>query len=677
MILKWIRVKGLKAIKQEKTIGFSPGLNIIKGGDNEAGKSSLRIAITKALFQDPATTREDVLGLTSWGTDEPWEVELEFQTDSESYRITKRLRDGSCELVDIGSSKTIATNKNLIAAKIAEITGCPSEVFFESTACIGQEEFIGIIPQGATRSERQKAVGDITKRLQATLSGAEGTDVPAILARLYDKTHRKDARGPYWHLQGIVARMEELQSEKVAQETKVNKVMESRRQLNTVKEELEQISKDLPPKQEVVEKNRKIFELEKEITRDKTQYESFSRAKRLKSDLDSLDREPEQFACFMGAEEKMETLKHAQSELQGLENQRAGLQGDMETLQGQKPPLWMLVLGLALMVAVVGVFLLGYWLIRQTAWSRRMKVISEEIAELERQMLIEDQVVKGFLNSFGFVSYDECLRRFREYGDKIGERKTLADKLSGIVGDRGWDQFEEENADLVIRVSSKQNEHEQLLPFKMNPLDLQELDNKVRSLQERKDFLESDKSGLERFFQYTDVDTDQLASIEEELKWLEEEQEFWETKRKLFEITRDTLDEAHKQTLSEAADVLKKELGRYISIITDGRYNQAKIDEGDLSIWTFSPEKGDWVNVLELSRATQDQFYISARFALVKLITEGKGPPLLLDDPFVNFHPKRLKRSISLLQELAKENQILLFTCSDAYDDCGNVILLD
>lgn len=136
------------------------------------------------------------------------------------------------------------------------------------------------------------------------------------------------------------------------------------------------------------------------------------------------------------------------------------------------------------------------------------------------------------------------------------------------------------------------------------------------------------------------------------------------------------LDEAHQQTLIKAADMLEKELGNYISIITSGRYNEVEINEQDLSIRAFSPEKQGWVDVRELSRATQDQFYVSARLALVKLITVGKKPPLLLDDPFVNFHPKRLEKMILLLQELSKENQILLFTCSDAYDNYGNVISL-
>ena len=54
MIINKVQIKRLRAIREERAFTFSPGLNIIKG-ENEAGKSSLRIAITQALFQDPTT----------------------------------------------------------------------------------------------------------------------------------------------------------------------------------------------------------------------------------------------------------------------------------------------------------------------------------------------------------------------------------------------------------------------------------------------------------------------------------------------------------------------------------------------------------------------------------------------------------------------------------------------
>ncbi len=239
------------------------------------------------------------------------------------------------------------------------------------------------------------------------------------------------------------------------------------------------------------------------------------------------------------------------------------------------------------------------------------------------------------------------LREFKKYGDLMGRRNEVANKLSGVVGDRDWGAFEQENTDLDMQVSARQKELKQFLSFKLEPLELQKLENRVGQLQKQRADLEREKGGLEKFFEYTDVDTDQLASIEENLKWLGQEARFWERKKKVYDVTREALDEAYKQTLSRAASVLEKELGSYISIITDGRYRRVTIDEKDLSIWTFSPENSERVNVLQLSKATQDQFYISARFALVKLITEGKRPPLLLDDPFVNFHQKRLSRMMT------------------------------
>ena len=691
MILRSITTKRLRGLKQTKPIDFAPGLNVIKGIDNEAGKSSLRIAITKALFQDPTTTREDVYALTSWGTDDPWEISLDFQSDSESYRVTKRLRDGWCELVRIGSSEVSITSKNAVADKIAEMVGCPSEVFFESTACIGQDELIRIIPH-ATATEQRKALGTITQRLQATISGTEAVDVPSILSKLYNKTHRKEAKGPHWHLLEIGERINNLQRDKLAQQDKVNKVTENRKELNRIREELQKITGDLPGKQEVVGKNTKILELQKEIERDKAQYNNYQRAKALKLELDALDGELKRFSYFVGAEEKVEQVNTVQGELQSLGRQKAGLEEDTKIVRRQRPSLWLLLSGIGLMiggliglfaskylgiVAAAGFVCLLYWLISNMTWKRQTRSISEKTAQLQNDIQHNNSVIKDLLSSFGCGDYAKYEERSREYKGVIDRRKEVSDRLNGLMGDKDWATFEDENQDLDIQVSAEQKELEQLLPFKMAPLELQELVNEVEEKGKQRESLEAKRRGLDEFFQYIDVDTDQLASTGEELTRLQQEKEFWERRQRVFEVTHEVLDEAHRQTLSKAASMLEGELGKYMSTLTDGRYTQVEIDENDLSLRAFSPEKGDRVNVLELSRATQDQFYICARFALVKLITKEKRPPLLLDDPFVNFHPKRLNKMIQLLQELAKENQILLFTCSDAYDGCGNVILLE
>jgi len=692
MILRSIMTKRLRGLKQTKPIDFAPGLNVIKGGDNEAGKSSLRIAITKALFQDATTKREDVYALTSWGTDDPWEIALDFQSGSETYRVTKRLRDGWCELVRIDPSGDNVTSKNEVMSKIAGMIGCPSEVFFESTACIGQDELIRIIPPYATSTERRMALGTITQRLQATISGTDAVDVPSILSRLYNKTHRREARGPYWHLQQLGEQITTLQRDNSAQQEKLNKVTQNRKELNRIRGEVEKISQDLPAKQELVNKNSRILELQKEIDRDKVQYGNYQRAKELKSELGNLGEQLKRFSSFAEAEKKKERVSAIQEELQNLNTQQVGLEEDTKAVRKQQPALWSLVLGVVLLtgglvgllvskyfgiVATVGIACAVYWLISRMTWQRQLGLISRKKLPLEKDIRDHNLTMKDLLNAFACSDYTEYKGRLAEYEGIVGKRKEVSDKLTGLVGDQEWSRFESESQDLDMQVNADKRELEQLSPFRIPPLELQKLENEVKEKEGQLNSLEVTKRGLDEFFQYIDVDTDQLASTDEELTRLQHEKEFWEKKQAVLEATYQVLGEAHTQTLSRAANLLENDLSRYMSMVTDGRYTQVKIDENDLSIWAFSPEKSELVDVLKLSRATQDQFYICARLALVKLITEGKQPPLLMDDPFVNFHSKRLNKMMQLLQELATENQILLFTCSDAYDTYGKVIILE
>jgi DNA repair exonuclease SbcCD ATPase subunit len=695
VILNRIRVRRFRAINDGRIIEFSPGLNIIKGSDNESGKSSLRMAITKALFQDPNTNREDIVGLTSWGAEEPWEIELDFESDSSVFRLVKSLKTKSSQIVDARSSRVIASNKSAIASKVAEFTGCPSEVFFESTACIGQEELVKIVPRGISPNEQQKAVGAISQRLQASIGNGGAVDIRSILAKLLSKTTRKEAKGPHWHLQRINERVDSLRSQKADLEAKVKLVMENRKKLNSVKEQLARTETELPLAEVLMEKSKRILELEADIEAGKRQYDSFRRARELRTELERMDEELKEFAPFVNAEDKRALVSEARTEGERLRTQQSHLESDLEAVSTEKPVLWPMMLGsimlvmgavliplvnpylVGIVVAVAGIVLLAYGIDRVLGWRRQVRLAQANMLKGEVSMRKNERALQNALSQLGFQDYDEYVRQLGKCDRQIDRRNETGHKLSGITGDRGWSAFELENRDLDLQISARQKELKELLRFKMDPLQLQELEATVDRHRRQRAELESSRARLEGSLEATEIDTERLAAVDEELGWLEDEARFWERKKRVYEITRETLEEAYTQTMSRAASVLDRDLGRYISTITDGRYSRVEVDERDLSISTYSAESGEKVSVRDLSRATQDQFYISARFALVRLVTEGKKPPLLLDDPFVNYDEKRLKRMMGLLQQLAKDNQILLFTCSDAYDGYGNVISLD
>ena len=67
-------------------------------------------------------------------------------------------------------------------------------------------------------------------------------------------------------------------------------------------------------------------------------------------------------------------------------------------------------------------------------------------------------------------------------------------------------------------------------------------------------------------------------------------------------------------------------------------------------------------SALYLSRGTADQLYLAVRLAVCQLCLPQK-PPVFLDDALASFDDERLARALELLLELAREQQILLFTC--------------
>ena len=92
-------------------------------------------------------------------------------------------------------------------------------------------------------------------------------------------------------------------------------------------------------------------------------------------------------------------------------------------------------------------------------------------------------------------------------------------------------------------------------------------------------------------------------------------------------------------------------------------------------LWIYSEEKGDWARPEELSGGAVDEFYLACRFALVRLIYGEIRPPLVLDDPFVNFDELRLVRTLEFLSKLSKEHQIIIFTLREAYDSIADRVI--
>ena len=96
---------------------------------------------------------------------------------------------------------------------------------------------------------------------------------------------------------------------------------------------------------------------------------------------------------------------------------------------------------------------------------------------------------------------------------------------------------------------------------------------------------------------------------------------------------------------------------------TQGKYNKVVLSK---DMVPSAQEAGEILphEAAVLSQGTADQLYLAVRLAICQLVLPGDDPaPILLDDALVTFDDDRMAAALDYLVELAKDRQILLFTC--------------
>ena len=125
----------------------------------------------------------------------------------------------------------------------------------------------------------------------------------------------------------------------------------------------------------------------------------------------------------------------------------------------------------------------------------------------------------------------------------------------------------------------------------------------------------------------------------------------------------DTLREADTEIQSRFSPELGRVAADYMSAVTGGRYSDVLINRD----FTAKARTKDDVVARDaeyLSAGTLDIMYLAVRLAVCELaLPEGETCPLIIDDALVNLDETRLEQAMALLREIAKERQIILFSC--------------
>ena len=162
---------------------------------------------------------------------------------------------------------------------------------------------------------------------------------------------------------------------------------------------------------------------------------------------------------------------------------------------------------------------------------------------------------------------------------------------------------------------------------------------------------------------------DKKLECEERIKYLEERLQELHNLESYINIAKETLEEAYDEIKSNITPKFTKDLSLLINNISGGKYKNANFDADRGLI--IEKEDGEYINCNNLSIGTIDQLYLSLRLSAMNEISKEKMP-IILDEAFAYFDNERLKNILQFINDNYKENQIIIFTCSNREQEILN-----
>lgn len=136
------------------------------------------------------------------------------------------------------------------------------------------------------------------------------------------------------------------------------------------------------------------------------------------------------------------------------------------------------------------------------------------------------------------------------------------------------------------------------------------------------------------------------------------------------DLAQKTLEEASNQLQRRFAPRISQLGQQYLRRLTLGRYDRLILSD-NLALRCGGADETTLREPLWRSEGTTDQLYLALRLAVAQELTPDA--PLILDDAFVRFDDTRLQAALGLLQELAEEKQVILFTCQSREQEMLNM----
>jgi recombinational DNA repair ATPase RecF len=694
---------------RELNLELAPGFTIIRG-PNEAGKSTIQRGIELALFRKATATGTELDTLRSWGSaeDARTSTRLEFVVEDDNEGtgegtvrhgvLEKEFRGqrGRVSLEYDGQTYTDPAQADQI---IADLTGIPNEGFFRSTASIRHEELEDLDrDEGALRDRLQGSIGGGDKGSSRAKSRLEET-----IRALKSKGDKNPGRLKI--AEEAVARAEMALR---TGETALEKLEHDRDALAQARAGRGRAEHNLAESRNMLESARQADRLRSDRTVVAERFERLRQAADAQQRLLALEAMPERsISSLRDTLDRMRTLQSRVTVLQESLHEELGPEVEPdEPVPSYR--LWGLATIFFLLTAVASVgygltarltpmiltgavFVLLAMLLVYFFMERRSAAMlvqrANDARERERAVRRQGRVgteeglkvaqsgVQNILRELGATDIATAERLLTGEQGRRQEIATLQVQVSALLAGQSEANVPALRDQAALEMEQKAAALAGLGPVATDARARERLEAEVRDRQDALERARDAEAGAMARVDANPVDAEQVAGEAERLVTWREQLNALRRRVRIYEATLAAIETAEGMTMRKATRFLEQQVGRDIARLTGGRYRKVEIDDRSLDVEVWAPERGDWVAASRLSKGTIDQIYLAARIGLVRLVTQGKRPPLVLDDPFVTFDDHRATRAALLLRELSTDFQVIYLACSNRYDALADAVV--
>lgn len=686
---------------------MAPGFTIIRG-PNEAGKSTIQRGLELALFRKSTASSSELEALRSWGAadDHRSVIRLEFVMDEDSAPaglagtgvLEKEFR-GQKGRVSLEVGGSTHTDPGKVEEVIADLTGIPNEAFFRSTASIRHEELDNL-----DRDE-----GALRDRLQASIGGGDkgSSRARARLEEAIRALRTAGAKNP-GRLKIADEAVGRAQQALRSGEAALKKLEKDRDDLARARDSRLRAETGLSESRNMLEAARQAERLRSDRTVVAEKFERYRQAAEAQQRLTDLEAMPER--SMSGLRDQLDRMRTLQSrvnilqetlqedtgpEIEPDEPERpfrgtliaagvalgAGALAILLGVTGSLIPLLLLgllLLGLAVYLAVIANERRGQAMTARShnhARDRERTLRRQGRVGTEEGLRVATSGVANILRELGVRDIGEAEKLLINEQTRRQEIATLQVQVAALLAGQSPEAVVELRDKAALEMEQKAAALGALGPIANDARAREKLEAEVRDRQAALEHTRDAEAGAMARVEANPVDAEQVAGEAERLVTWEAQLAALKRRLRIYERTLSEIEASESGTMKKATRFLEQQVGRDLARLTGGRYRRVNIDDQTLDITVWAPERNDWVAAYQLSKGTVDQVFLAARIGLVRLVTQGRRPPLVLDDPFVTFDDKRAARAAVLLRELSSDFQVIYLASSDRYDGLADAVV--